>query len=96
MLSPGEIGTLAYFCECRVVDQFADRGRFTPLLEKRLATSDGVTRTLLEWNYARFDRPVAAPLDQRITAMLVPPGEPAQMTSLFTRWGRQVTVTPVR
>lgn len=96
VLSPGEIGTLAYFCDCRVVDQLADRGRFTPLLDKRLASSDSISRTLLEWNYARFDRPVAAPLDYRITAKLVPPGTPAQMTSLFTRWGREVTVTSMR
>ncbi|MDN5920525.1 MAG: DUF2029 domain-containing protein, partial [Pseudonocardia sp.] len=93
--SPGEIGTLAYYCDCRVVDQFADRGQFTPLLDKRLATAGPVTRQLLEWNYHRFDRPAPARLDYRIQARMVPPGEPAQMTSLFTRYGRQVTITPV-
>lgn len=92
--SPGEIGTLAFYCECRVVDQFADRGQFTPLLDKRLAAAGPLTRQLLEWNYHRFDRPAPAPLDSRINARLVPPGEPAQMTSLFTRYGRQVTITP--
>ena len=96
--SPGEIGTLAYYCadRCRVVDQFADRGQFTPLLDKRLASSGPVVRRLLEWNYANYDRPTAKPLDYKIGARLVPPDQPAQMTSLFTRYGRQVTITPVR
>ncbi|MBC3194396.1 hypothetical protein H7X46_25430 [Pseudonocardia sp. C8] len=97
VLSPGEIGTLAWFCECRVVDQFADRGRFTPLLEERLATAGPVTRALLEANYARFTRPQAVPLDLRIDTRLAPPGTPGgEWTSLFTRKVRVVTVSPAR
>ena len=96
VLSPGEIGTLAWFCECRVVDQFADRGRFTPLLEERLATAGPVTRTLLEANYARFERPGAVPLDLRIDTRLAPAGTPGgELTSLFTRSVRVVTVGSV-
>lgn len=94
--SPGEIGTLAYYCHCRVVDQFADRGQFAPLLAKRLTASGPIERRVLVANYALFDPPVPARLDYRMNAKLVPPGEPAQMTSLFTRYGRQVTVTPVQ
>lgn len=97
VLSPGEIGTLAWFCECRVVDQFADRGRFTPLLDERLATAGPVTRALLEANYARYERPAAVPLDLRIDTRLAPPGTPGgELTSLFTRYVRVVTVSPVR
>ena len=95
VISPGEIGTLAWYCDCRVVDQFADRGRFTPLLEKRLAGAGPLERRLLEWNYTRFDRPAPVPADLRIDTRLVPPPG-GEMTSLFTRLQRQVTLTPVR
>lgn len=94
VISPGEIGTLAWYCDCRVVDQFADRGRFTPLLDERLAESGRLERQLLEWNYARFDRSAPVPADLRIDTRLVPP--PAgEWTSLFTPLRREVTVTPV-
>ncbi|KMS87732.1 hypothetical protein ACZ91_29615 [Streptomyces regensis] len=54
--SPGEIGTLAYFCECRIVDPFSDRGRIPELLDERLADSGTVGKALLEFNYLWFDR----------------------------------------
>ncbi|MDQ4117434.1 MAG: hypothetical protein M3235_10800, partial [Actinomycetota bacterium] len=95
VISHGEIGTLAWYCDCRVVDQFADRGRFTPLLERRLAGSGPLERRLLEWNYARFDRSAPLPAGYRIDTRLVPPPG-GELTSLFTRLQRQVTVTPVR
>ncbi|MCP2255558.1 hypothetical protein LY13_004336 [Prauserella aidingensis] len=54
--SPGEIGTLAYFCECRIVDVFSDRGRIPGLLEERLSESGTIGSALLEANYLWFDR----------------------------------------
>jgi hypothetical protein len=93
VISPGEIGTLAWYCDCRVVDQFADRGRFTPLLDKRLAQAGPLERRLLEWNYARFDRSAPLPADLRIDTRLVPPPG-GELTSLFTRLQRQVTISP--
>ncbi|MBB3662508.1 hypothetical protein FB384_001412 [Prauserella sediminis] len=54
--SPGEIGSLAYFCECRIVDAFSDRGRVAELLEERLSASGPVGSALLEVNYLWFDR----------------------------------------
>ncbi len=54
--SPGEIGTLAYFCECSIVDAFADRGRAVPLIEARIAAASPAVRALLELNYLRLDR----------------------------------------
>lgn len=54
--SPGEIGTLAYFCECTIVDEFSDRGliiadRLTP----RLDQSGSLSRLVLRANYANLD-----------------------------------------
>ena len=36
VIAPPEIGTLAYYCECSIVDAFSDRGRVVPLIEERV------------------------------------------------------------
>ncbi len=53
--SPGEIGTLAYFCECAIVDSFSDRGRVVPLVEERMAEAGPVARLALKLNYWHLD-----------------------------------------
>ncbi len=62
--SPGEIGTLAYYCadRCRVLDWFADRGQLEPMLRERETAAGSLLRTVLALNYARFD-PGATPAD---------------------------------
>ncbi|MGW5151191.1 hypothetical protein [Rhodococcus koreensis] len=61
--SPGEIGTLAYFCECVIVDEFSDRGLVVEdRLVPRLAEASEPARTLLRANYAFFDYRLA-PVD---------------------------------
>ena len=54
--SPGEIGTLAYACDCSIVDAFSDRGRVLGAIAAREAAADPVTRWLLELNYTHLDR----------------------------------------
>jgi len=56
VVSPGEIGTLAYFCQCSIVDAFADRGSAVPLIEARLAAAGPAVGALLDLNYRRLDR----------------------------------------
>ncbi|MBY6708873.1 hypothetical protein HQ308_18930 [Rhodococcus sp. BP-241] len=54
--SPGEIGTLAYFCDCTIVDEFSDRGLIIrDRLLPRLAEASGVERFLLRLNYSNLD-----------------------------------------
>ena len=48
MKSPPEIGTVAYACDCSVVDVFSDPGRTLPLIEKRIREAGPVMRFLLE------------------------------------------------
>ncbi len=50
----GEVGTVAYFCDCTVVDRFTDRAQVADLLRAKRATAGPVMRTLLDWNYYRF------------------------------------------
>ena len=54
--SPPEIGTVAYACDCSVVDVFSDPGRTLPLIEQRIREAGPVMRFLLELNFARLDR----------------------------------------
>jgi len=53
--SPGEIGTLAYFCDCTVVDSFSDRALIAQLLARREAGEAALMRRLLKLNYARLE-----------------------------------------
>lgn len=52
--SPGEIGTIAYFCDCTVVDGFSDRALIARTLADRVMTADEIERTILRLNYARL------------------------------------------
>ena len=54
--APPEIGTVAYACDCTVVDVFSDPGRTLPLIEKRIREAGPVMQFLLEANFARLDR----------------------------------------
>ncbi len=55
MIAPPEIGTLAYACQCSIVDPFADRGRVVPLIEERIEEAGPVTGALLKANYLLLD-----------------------------------------
>ncbi|MEQ0560173.1 hypothetical protein ABJI51_13880 [Amycolatopsis sp. NEAU-NG30] len=56
--SPGEIGTLAYFCECAILDEFSDRGQAVTLVDKRIATANPLMSLALRVNYHWLDRSV--------------------------------------
>jgi hypothetical protein len=58
VIAPPEIGTLAYFCECSIVDPFADRGRVVPLIEERVSSAGPVGSAILSLNYLLLDREV--------------------------------------
>ena len=50
----GEVGTVAYFCDCTVVDRLSDRAQVADLLRVKRAEEGLVVRTMLDWNYYRF------------------------------------------
>jgi len=92
--SPGEIGTLAYYCDCRVLDEFADRGYISLRLANRLQTAGPIERRVLELNFWNFRSRQPQPLDWKIDTPLVPvsSGTPPPMTGSW-RDARQVIVT---
>jgi hypothetical protein len=54
--NPGEIGVLAYFCRCAMVNDFTDRGVIVPLVQQRIDRAGPILRPLLELNYRNLDR----------------------------------------
>ena len=64
--SPGEIGTLAYYCDCTIVDAFSDRGRVIAAIEAR-EQAGGLGAALLRLNYLHLDRGQAPrPVEYRL------------------------------
>ncbi|MGW4587981.1 hypothetical protein ACWEKJ_11700 [Amycolatopsis thermoflava] len=57
----GEIGAIAYFCECTVLDQFSDRTQLISAIDTVTAQAGPVKRWLLRLNYHFLDR-TPAPL----------------------------------
>jgi hypothetical protein len=53
--SPGEIGTLAFFCRCDIVDAFSDRGVVLPLIRQQEDRSGPVGRRFLRLNFQHLD-----------------------------------------
>lgn len=50
VLSPGEVGTLLFFCKCHLVDEFTDRGRVADLIAEAKRSS-----VLMRANYLLLD-----------------------------------------
>jgi hypothetical protein len=56
VIAPPEIGTLAFGCDCSMVDAFSDPGRTLELIDQRIDRSGPVGRFLLSVNFAHLDR----------------------------------------
>ena len=59
-MSPAEVGTLAYFCECQIVDNLSDPGRTARFVSRQLDRAGPLTRALLSITY--LHRTPAAPV----------------------------------
>jgi len=83
VVAPPEIGTLAYFCRCAILDPFSDRGRLVPMIEERIARAGPLLGPLLELNYRRLDRD-QAPRPARYRLVYEP--EPARGPHEWSVW----------
>ncbi|WP_233574192.1 glycosyltransferase family protein [Amycolatopsis panacis] len=54
---PGEIGTLAFYCDCQILDVFSDRSQVAPIVQRRISEASAVGAFALRANYHWFDRP---------------------------------------
>jgi hypothetical protein len=57
--SAGEIGALAYYCGCPIVDQFSDRGTVEPEIEASKDRTGDVGKAFIDANFRFFDQSVA-------------------------------------
>lgn len=91
--SPGEIGVLAYFCDCAIVDQFSDRGHVARSLADRLEQAGPLSRTLFELNYHHF-----VPTEPRqvdfVLRRVMEPGEPFWTISSTTHPPSHLVLEP--
>lgn len=53
--SPAEVGTIAYFCECEILDEFSDRGISLILLDQQRQHQGTFSRFLLDINFYFLD-----------------------------------------
>ena len=98
VLAPPEIGTVAFACECSVVDVFSDPGITLPLIEKTIREASPVMRFLLELNYTHLDRtqqPRPAAYRLVWTQGPVPDGAPAWSTNAPTVGPATVYLEPI-
>ncbi|WP_432543404.1 hypothetical protein [Kineococcus sp. SYSU DK002] len=87
--APGEIGTLAYACDCELIDQFSDPAVLQPLVEARIADAGPVLGRLLEWNYTHRDPGPAQPTPWVLrwrSAAIAPPEGVEQWTTNAGTW----------
>jgi hypothetical protein len=59
--APGEIGALAFYCDCNIVDIFADYRYTIPAIDERIDEAGALMHFLLEWNYHNLDRDQVPP-----------------------------------
>jgi hypothetical protein len=96
--SPGEIGTLAYYCGCAIVDEFSDRGLVLEKVNRRIDTAGPVTSLLLRLNYTKLDRMTPPrPVDYQLEYALGPGSGPDTWTVYSAAKGiGHFTLVPIR
>lgn len=83
-----EIGTLAYYCSCRLYGDFSDRGYFAGLLEAYLKEASPLKRKLLAWNYRHFDRSTQpAPTEYTLYEAGEVPETAVAAWPIYSPWG---------
>jgi len=94
----GEIGGLAFFCRCAVVDAFSDRGEVSSMIEERKRASGAVGRALIDINFYFLGtppRPMKRVFRLVRTAGNAPPGALASWPVGSPWTGRQrIYLTP--
>jgi hypothetical protein len=83
--SPGEVGTLAYFCDCRIVDEFSDLGVVSQKVDEILAESSGAKKALLALNYAHRGRGLE-PVEATYQMVWTPGGDPQDPFFGYSAW----------
>jgi hypothetical protein len=84
----GEIGSLAYYCDCRLLDRFSDRG-WLPARIAEHVSRPGLAALLWRVNFAFFSAPQSPPDDYVLRAFFAEPNmdlDIIQEWETSTRW----------
>ncbi|HSL44833.1 MAG TPA: hypothetical protein VK897_15460 [Anaerolineales bacterium] len=96
-LQGSEIGTLSYYCDCRLLDRFSDRSWLKDYMIEH--SNSGIMSTLLEINFAFYSKP-AFPWDGYILkAYATTPGidgEAIKEWEISTKWIGRARVILIR
>ncbi len=86
--SAGEVGALAYACDCDIVDQFSDRGSVDPAIIETKSRSSDLGKALLEANFRFFDHsvPPATPDLVLETSRRAPPPDALASWTITSPW----------
>jgi hypothetical protein len=90
--APGEIGALAFGCDCDIVDTFADQARVLQLVDERAAAAGPVGRALLRLNFLHANR--AAPDPFEFVLRAVPGTGPGWPTDVPGRGAGRLVLGP--
>lgn len=88
--SGGEIGVLAYSCDCAIVDAFSDRGVMLNQIREARAQASGFGKTMQDVNFTFLDdRQPPLPLSYGlgVTAAATPPPNAIASWRLRSPWG---------
>ncbi|WP_410577005.1 hypothetical protein [Amycolatopsis sp. lyj-108] len=98
--SAGEVGALAYACDCDIVDQFSDRGSVDPAIVETKNRSSDLGKALLEANFRFFDHsvPPATPDLVLATTRKAPPPNALATWTISSPWmgTQQLYLLPAR
>lgn len=97
--SGGEIGVLAYTCDCSLIDLFDDRGAVGPAIAARTARFGGLARALVDLNFRHLDRskaPMTADYALVESHSTPPPPDPIARWTISSPWAGTQTLYLVR
>lgn len=86
-LVAGEIGTLAYYCDCRLLDRFSDRRWLQDQIKDRVS-HPGIVTTLWRINFAFYSPPEFPPDDYVLRAYFA---EPVPDVEAIMKWRTSTT-----
>ena len=96
---PGETGTIAYYCRCRIQDDYSDRGLVIQTIRARAQRAPAIEKVIYELNYLWLDeRQRPRPFDYRLYYHFGPARSPATwgVWSSWTGAGHLTLERPTR
>jgi hypothetical protein len=86
--SPAEVGTLAYFCDCQVVDFISDPGRTEQFIARREQQAGPLARKLLGLNHLHRASISPVPAEYQLVWEKASPNGAGQWPATYTTSGR--------